>query len=336
MPGVARTRVAVLITLATIALCSYFLSSAATQWLAASLIGVEIPPVGPRGDALPPPPTVQRTVDGTRILARNIFDRSSGDLTRPPPGEQEPEPASESAPAEVDPFAPPPPCEGAVRLVAAVVHAHDPDRSFAAITDATGKAMLYRRGMRVAERELVDILPSSVLLRPGSGPLCSLAMFSPQGGARPGSGPIASAATVVQERPAEVALVEPPATSSGGISEADLEAGIRQVSDTRYAVQRSLVNRLLENQAEMMRTARIIPHEEGGRVVGVKLYGIRRNSLLSRLGLQNGDMLRTINGFDMTSPDRALEAYARLRDVPHLSVAIERRGQPMTLDYDIQ
>ena len=85
-----------------------------------------------------------------------------------------------------------------------------------------------------------------------------------------------------------------------------------------------------------MRTARIIPHEENGRTVGVKLYGIRRNSLLGRLGLQNGDMLRTINGYDMTSPDSALEAYSRLRGANNLSVNVVRRGNPMALEYNIQ
>jgi general secretion pathway protein C len=47
-------------------------------------------------------------------------------------------------------------------------------------------------------------------------------------------------------------------------------------------------------------------------------------------------MLRTINGFDMTSPDSALEAYARLREAQRLSVAVTRRGQPVTIDYNIQ
>ena len=85
-----------------------------------------------------------------------------------------------------------------------------------------------------------------------------------------------------------------------------------------------------------MRSARIVPHEENGQVVGVKLYGIRRNSLLGKLGLQNGDLLRTINGFEMSSPDTALEAYSRLRSASNLSVAVTRRGRPMNIDYDIQ
>ena len=85
-----------------------------------------------------------------------------------------------------------------------------------------------------------------------------------------------------------------------------------------------------------MRTARVIPHEEGGQVVGVKLYGIRRSSLLGRLGIQNGDMLRTINGYDMTAPDSALEAYARLRSADRITINLNRRGSDQTIDYQIR
>jgi general secretion pathway protein C len=58
--------------------------------------------------------------------------------------------------------------------------------------------------------------------------------------------------------------------------------------------------------------------------------------LLGKLGLQNGDLMRTINGFEMSSPDTALEAYARLRSASNLTVAVVRRGQPMNVQYDIE
>ena len=120
------------------------------------------------------------------------------------------------------------------------------------------------------------------------------------------------------------------------MDQGELDRGITKVSERSYTIERGLVDRLLANQAALMRTARVIPHEEGGRVVGVKLYGIRRNSLLGRLGVQNGDMLRTINGYDMSSPDSALEAYARLRTADHLTLSVVRRGQPTTIDYNIR
>jgi general secretion pathway protein C len=37
----------------------------------------------------------------------------------------------------------------------------------------------------------------------------------------------------------------------------------------------------------------------------------------------------------MASPEKALEAYARLRSANKLTIKITRRGQPVTLDFNI-
>src|SRR5690606_7923806 len=120
------------------------------------------------------------------------------------------------------------------------------------------------------------------------------------------------------------------------ITEEDMNQGIRMQSETQYTVKRDFLDKVLANQAEIMRSARIVPHEENGQVTGVKLYGIRRNSLLGKLGLQNGDLLRNINGYAMSSPDTALEAYARLRSADKLSVSVTRRGRDMNVGYSIE
>ncbi len=123
---------------------------------------------------------------------------------------------------------------------------------------------------------------------------------------------------------------------NAGLSDEELTDGIERISDTKFNIQRGLVDKVLANQGSLMKSARVIPHEEDGRVTGVKLYGIRRNSLLGRLGVRNGDMLRTINGFSMTSPDTALEAYSRLRSADKLTLAIKRQNKEMTIDYNIE
>jgi general secretion pathway protein C len=110
---------------------------------------------------------------------------------------------------------------------------------------------------------------------------------------------------------------------------------ITKVSDTEFTVERSLVDEILENQAELMRSARIVPEKEGDEVVGIRMFGIRSGSLLSHLGMQNGDRLESINGFQMTDPQKALEAYGRLRSADSLKVQINRKGTPMTLDFNI-
>ena len=237
----------------------------------------------------------------------------------------EPEPVEATEPEEIDPNAPPPPCDGSMRLVGAFVRMRDPEDSFAAITDASGSSLLYQSGMEVDSRRVVAIQRNRVILQPRGGSLCSLSMFAEPAGSR-----------VATARPPAIPRQAQPAGGVEGIEAGQLESGISQVSEREFSIERSLVDRLLANQAALMRTARVIPHEEGGRVVGVKLYGIRRSSLLGRLGIQNGDMLRTINGYDMTAPDSALEAYARLRNADRITINLNRRGQDQTIDYQIR
>lgn len=221
----------------------------------------------------------------------------------------------------------PEPCEGSARLVAAMVVPSRPDLSFASIEDS-GQAMLYRSGMQVGDAKLVGIREQRVFLQPSAKPLCQIVMFRPEGTATPS-----------RPQPKEEPEAKKPTrrrARNGGLSDEELDQGITKNSDTAYTITRDLVDKVLGNQAELMRSARIIPYEENGRTVGVKVYGIRRNSLFGRLGMQNGDVLRTINGHDMTSPDSALEAYARLREASNISLSMLRRGQPSNLEYTIR
>jgi general secretion pathway protein C len=71
-------------------------------------------------------------------------------------------------------------------------------------------------------------------------------------------------------------------------------------------------------------------------MTGMKVAFVRPGGIFARLGLQSGDTLRAINGLELTSPERVLEAYARFRTAPRLSVVIARDGQPMQLDVEVR
>lgn len=111
---------------------------------------------------------------------------------------------------------------------------------------------------------------------------------------------------------------------------------IQKVSDTEFNVDRAVVDQILENQSVLMRSARIVPEKKDGKVVGIRLLRVRPDTLLGTLGLRDGDRVEKINGFDITSPEKALEAYARLRTAGNLSVSITRKGKPVTIDFNIR
>jgi general secretion pathway protein C len=101
-------------------------------------------------------------------------------------------------------------------------------------------------------------------------------------------------------------------------------------------IERSLVDQMLSNTTSLATAARFVPSIKDGRPNGFKLYAIRPSSIFGRIGLQNGDTIKAINGMDMTSPDQALGVYTKVRNASHLTVAVERRGETVTLDYTIR
>lgn len=321
-----QRRFSAAIILSTLALCAFFLAQGTTRVLAAELLADDTTGTKPLGKRIATTRAAfLRERDPAIILRRNIFDSARGDLTAEPLPEVSLGPDGEPV-AEWDPSQPAPTCTGKLRLVGSVVSPTDPEWSFAAIAGTSdGKTMLYREGSDVDGSRVLAVYSSSVVVSGTSG-ACQLLMFEEEeGSATPAPAPTRKTAAT---RAADA--------RSAGLSNEELDEGIEKITDTKFNIQRGLVDKVLANQGSLMKTARVIPHEEDGRVVGVKLYGIRRNSLLGRLGVRNGDMLRTINGFSMTSPDTALEAYSRLRSADKLTLAVKRQNKEMTIEYNIE
>jgi hypothetical protein len=64
--------------------------------------------------------------------------------------------------------------------------------------------------------------------------------------------------------------------------------------------------------------------------------GLRSGTWLSALGVQNGDRIESINGFNPADPEKLLEAYARLRTASDLTVKLTRRGAPAELAVHVR
>lgn len=112
--------------------------------------------------------------------------------------------------------------------------------------------------------------------------------------------------------------------------------GVTKLSDSDYRVERAEVDRTLANLNEVATQARIVPSFKNGKSNGFKLFSIKPGSIYSKIGLQNGDVIQKINGYDMNSPDRALEVYTKLRDATSLTIELQRRGQSQTMNYAIR
>lgn len=111
--------------------------------------------------------------------------------------------------------------------------------------------------------------------------------------------------------------------------------GVRALGRGVYVVSRRSIDEALSARRPLVRRTVILPEARDGRVVGVRVYGIRRGDALAALGFADGDVILRVNGVEIASPDRCLEAYARLRRADRVTVAFERRGRPRSHVYAI-
>lgn len=104
---------------------------------------------------------------------------------------------------------------------------------------------------------------------------------------------------------------------------------------SKCTITRAALEAVLGDPSLTSRSARLVPTLLNGQVVGFKIFAVRPASLFALLGLLNGDLIRRISGFDLNSPERALEAYTKVRNAKTIPLELTRRGAEMTLTYVI-
>jgi type II secretion system protein C len=112
--------------------------------------------------------------------------------------------------------------------------------------------------------------------------------------------------------------------------------GITRIDDFTYKVERDALDDWFENPACIMRQARIVPYFKDDKTAGLKLFAIRPNTLYSKLGLRNGDVVLKLNGIELTDPESALKAFEGIKDAQTVTMDIVRRGKPKTLKFEIE
>jgi general secretion pathway protein C len=215
----------------------------------------------------------------------------------------------------MDPNAPPVKSGLRVKLLGTLVAA-DSNWSFASVQDmTTQRSQTYMVGDVIQGANVIDIERERVIVLNGG----RKEFIDGQ----PGDGANIPVATPVAEpRP-------PVAANTNG-------SGIRAVSENEYEVPRTEIDRTLGNLNEVAMQARIVPAFKDGQAQGFKLFSIRPDSIYSKIGVQNGDVIKRINGFDMNSPEKALEVYSKLKEANHIVIELERNGSSVRKSYNIR
>jgi general secretion pathway protein C len=111
--------------------------------------------------------------------------------------------------------------------------------------------------------------------------------------------------------------------------------GIRKVAENRYEIDRTVLDSTLGDLNKIATQARIVPSFENGVANGFKLFSIQPGSLYAAIGIENGDVIQRINGYEINSPEKALEIYQKLKESGHITVQGKRGSSPYTYEYNV-
>ncbi|MFP2927630.1 type II secretion system protein GspC [Pyxidicoccus sp. 3LG] len=263
----------------------------------------------PSGSTARAPSQPRRVEAALASLDMNRLSKLTGiKIPEPEVAVQEP-----TAP-EVDPNAPAVKSGLRVKLLGTLV-AGNPEWSFASIQDmVTQRSQTYMVGNALQGATVEEIERERVIIL--------------NNGRR----------EYIDGQPGDGAFTPPPVVAQANTAPppGNNASGIRAVTDNEYEVPRAEIDKTLNNLNDVAMQARIVPAFKDGQAVGFKLFSIRPDSIYSKIGVQNGDVIRRINGFDLNSPEKALEVYSKMKDASRIEIEIERNGAPIKKSYNVR
>lgn len=254
------------------------------------------------------PPTRQTqpaAQDYAIISTRNIFNANPPDPTRTTTSQ--PKPVIKETPRAT---------KLELKLAGTVVGADN--QHYAIIEDLKnrGAQALYQVGDVIQQARIIEIRSDCMVLDK-DGTYESLCFVENLGASEP---PRSSAR--------DTALSSPPVSD-------DTEDGIARLDAATWRVSRQVVDEFTDI-TKLSKMARARPYMVQGQSQGFRLTRMRRGSLLTQVGLQNGDVLQKVNGLGVGSPEDALKAYQQLQQAGTIRLQVLRNNRPTTLTYEIR
>jgi len=97
-----------------------------------------------------------------------------------------------------------------------------------------------------------------------------------------------------------------------------------------------LRNELMTNGADLLKIKPVLKKDAAGNVIGVTADEISKYPLAQKLGLQDGDVLQTVNNEPIDSQAKILEIINKHQNASSFRIGILRDGRPRIVTYNLR
>jgi len=91
----------------------------------------------------------------------------------------------------------------------------------------------------------------------------------------------------------------------------------------------------MKNFDEFLGNARVVPYFKGGEPYGFRVSNLSSDAPVYGLGMRTGDIIRSVNGVPIRTPEDAFKAYQQFQDQANVQLDVERNGQSTTVTVPI-
>ncbi|MEX0731399.1 MAG: type II secretion system protein GspC [Aquisalimonadaceae bacterium] len=92
---------------------------------------------------------------------------------------------------------------------------------------------------------------------------------------------------------------------------------------------------LLRDPANFSRHVQIEPHSADGAFIGIRLQPGRDSTLMEQIGLEPGDIVVSIDGTRMSTPQAGIQAMRQIAGSESAELEVIRNGNPQTIHIDM-
>src|SRR5271163_4899120 len=111
---------------------------------------------------------------------------------------------------------------------------------------------------------------------------------------------------------------------------------LKKLGPGKFEVSRTEVQQTMENPAQFFSQMRALPHFVNGKTDGFSISQVQPGSVFDQLGLQNGDLLTSIDGQPVTNPMQAMALIQSVKTAPAIDLVVNRGGAPTSVHLDLR
>ena len=120
--------------------------------------------------------------------------------------------------------------------------------------------------------------------------------------------------------------------ATGNIPDADV---IKVTSPTEREVNKRAFLARIGGIEAILKTVEITPHTVNGKADGLRISGLEGLSMAKFIGLENGDVIRKINGQTVTDNRKAFQVLRKARSLSSLDLELSRDSKEKTMSFKI-